>query len=145
LRPRLDDLLKNTKITHTDGDELKKTQLDENWLVRVKETKNQDYCQYEIYSEIECPNEEQLEKLQVEAQVFCHPKIEQYREGENLTKLMFGLKIGCKINDKENTWIEKWANFEIGPRNLSSDLNTTLDTSIVSESDIEDEESKRGT
>ena len=66
LRPRLEDLLRNAKIlSASSSDEesaWKKTQLDENWVVRVKETRDEanDYCQYEIYSEIDGPTEEQI-------------------------------------------------------------------------------------
>ncbi len=42
------------------GETWKKTQIEDNWTVRVKENRDvtSDYSQYEIYSEIDQPNEE---------------------------------------------------------------------------------------
>ena len=84
LQPHLKKVL-TSKTASVDSD-WQKSQIEENWVVRVKEIRDiaNDYCQYEIYSEIICPDEEQLQKLQSEAQVFCYPKIMEYQEGDKI-------------------------------------------------------------
>lgn len=79
LLPQLKNVVSQKKLNE-DEDEWQKTQIDENWVVRVKEIKDQDqdYCQYEIFSEINHPTEPYLDKLQNEAQLFCHPKLMEY-------------------------------------------------------------------
>ena len=70
------------------------------------------------------------------------PELEEYRTGENLVSLEFGMKIGAKSLEGFDRWVEQWAKFEVGKRDRGAgDNNTTIETSYQS---IEEEEIKEG-
>ena len=41
--------------------------LDENWVVHTKEVRENDFVEYEVFSVLDCPTDEQLSKLDSEA------------------------------------------------------------------------------
>ena len=43
------------------------TNLDENWVVHTKEVRENDFVEYEVFSVLDCPTDEQLSKLDSEA------------------------------------------------------------------------------
>lgn len=49
------------------GTTWRKTNLDENWVVHTKEVRENDFVEYEVFSILDCPTDEQLSKLDYEA------------------------------------------------------------------------------
>ena len=65
----------------------------------MKENRGEDYVEYEVYSVIDEPTEEQFAKLDAEANIICFPELEMHRNGKDVKKLEFGLKIGAKTQE----------------------------------------------
>ena len=65
----------------------------------MKENRGEEYVEYEVYSVIDEPSEEQIAKLEAEAQIICFPELEVHRSGQQVKKLEFGLKIGGKTQE----------------------------------------------
>ena len=49
------------------GPTWRKTNLDENWVVHTKEVRENDFVEYEVFSVLDCPTDDQLNKLDSEA------------------------------------------------------------------------------
>jgi hypothetical protein len=82
--------------TYALGPTWRKTQLEDNWAVHIKETVTDGYVEYEVYSVLEEPSEEDLLRLESESAVFCHPEIEEATVKKGAKRLEFGMKAGCK-------------------------------------------------